>query len=510
MPLNDLPRASGVLMHPTSLTGRHGIGDLGAAAYAFIDFLARSEQALWQVLPLNPVCYDDYSPYRTSSSAAGNPLLISLESLAGDGLLVPQQLADLPPLPYGRVDYDGVVARKEPLLRQAFDAFKAHGGHLTGAYESFRAENAPWLEDYALFTALRAAYKGMPWNLWPSEVRRRDRAALTAATRRLSDEMAYQEFLQFTFFRQWNSLKAYANAHGISIVGDVPIYVAHDNVDVWVHPDYFQLQPQTLEPAFQGGCAPDDFFTREGQAWGSPVYNWDVLKRDGYRWWLDRFASLFQHFDWVRLDHFRGFEAYWVIPPDAHSAAEGHFITGPGAAFFETVERTFGVPPIIVEDLGYITPEVLALREQFAFPGMFVLQFAFRPVEDNPYLPYKCGHNSVMYTTTHDTDTTAGWFESLPALDRGRVLTYIGEVDPEGIHWSFIRLALGSVARWAILPLQDVLGLGSEGRMNLPGSLGATNWSWRVAPDALSDEVGARLQLLTRTYGRAVRGLLFD
>jgi 4-alpha-glucanotransferase len=506
--LRALPRMSGIILHPTSLPGRFGIGELGAEARRFVDFLADSGQQLWQMLPLGPAHSGDwYSPYSAFSAFAGNPLLLSLEQLREQGLLEASELAGAPPLPEERVDFPRVAAFKAPLLARASQAFRARAAPaLREQFEQFREASRGWLEDYALFMALRQE-RGVAWGSWEEGLRRREPAALEAARRELAEAVFHHEYLQFEFDRQWRSLKRYANERGIRILGDLPIYVSYDSADVWARPEYFQLSPDTLRPAGEAGVPPDGFFSEEGQHWGNPVYDWQRLARDEYRWWAERLRQSFRLFDFVRLDHFRGFEAYWVIPAGAPSPKLGRWEQGPGAAFFEAMRRQLGELPIIVEDLGFITPPVHALREAFGFPGMFVLQFAFGGGQGNPYLPYKCRPGFVIYTGTHDTATTVEWFRALSGPERQAALEYLGSQGPHGPHWDWMRMAWGSVAQWALAPLQDVMGLGEEGRMNRPGVSGPENWSWRFRWEWLTQEARERLASLTRTYGRAPVGV---
>ncbi|HSP78831.1 MAG TPA: 4-alpha-glucanotransferase [Myxococcaceae bacterium] len=503
-PVRTRPRLSGLILHPTSLPGRFGIGELGGEARRFVDFLAASGQQLWQMLPLGPPDPSDwYSPYSALSAFAGNPLLISLESLREQGLLEAEVLEDVPALPEERVDFPRVAELKGRLLARAAEAFFQRASPaLRQEFERFREASRAWLEDYALFMALREE-QGRDWSRWEAAPRQREPAALEEARRRLAGPVRLHEYLQFEFYRQWRELKRYANERGLRIVGDLPIYVGHDSADVWAHPEYFQLSPETGRPAFEAGVPPDGFFSDEGQRWGNPVYDWERLARDDYRWWAERLRQSFRQFDSVRLDHFRGFEAYWVIPAGAPSAKAGHWEKGPGAGFFEAMRRHLGELPLIVEDLGFITPEVHALRESFDFPGMSVLQFAFGE-EDSMYLPHECRPDFVMYTGTHDTETTVGWFQSLPAEQRKAAVEYVGTLGAHGVHWDMLRVVWASVAQWALAPLQDVMGLGSEGRMNRPGVGSSDNWSWRFRWEWLTDESRKRLLSLTRTYGRTL------
>jgi len=494
-----LPRSSGILLHPTSLPGRCGIGDLGKGAFRFVDFLAESGQRLWQVLPLGPTGYGD-SPYQSFSAFAGNPLLISLEKLVEEGALAPQVLEAAPRFPDHRVDYGAVIPFKLRVLHESFVHFRRHASsEQREAFAAFCAAEESWLEDFALFMALKAHHGGAPWNAWEREIAARRPEAVARWRRALANEIAFQKYLQFQFFRQWAAVKRYANERGIRVIGDVPIFVAHDSADVWAHPELFRLD-ETGRPTVVAGVPPD-YFSPTGQLWGNPLYRWDVMAADGYAWWIARLRATLRLMDIVRLDHFRGFVAYWEVPAGAKTAERGRWVKGPGAAFFRAVREALGDVPIIAEDLGVIKPEVEALRDAFGFPGMKVLQFAFSTDAQNPYLPHNYDRNCVVYTGTHDNDTTVGWFRSLPEDERAFCLKYLGTEGRE-IHWELIRLAMMSVADTVVIPLQDVLGLGSEARMNYPGRLGG-NWTWRYAEGALTEAVCARLVELVETYGRS-------
>lgn len=492
-------RVSGVLLHPTSLPGRFGIGDLGPSAYQFIDFLEASKQQLWQVLPLGPAAYGN-SPYMCYSSMAGNPLLISLERLQQQGWLEDADFAQLPDLPADQVDYDKVSAIKLPLLRAAAERFQAHASdEQRQGYQNF-CHSREWLAGYALFMALKDAFDGASWNQWEETIAQRQPEAIAAWTDKLQNEIFCHQFWQYEFFQQWSDLKRYANERQIQIIGDIPIYVAHDSADVWAYPDNFHLDPETGEPALMAGVPPD-YFSATGQLWGNPIYNWDVMMQRGFDWWLQRFRAMLDYVDLVRIDHFRGFRAYWVVPQGETTAMNGEWVQAPGETFFEALKQELGGLPILAEDLGLITPDVLELRDQFGFPGMKVLHFAFGSDAENPFLPYNYPKNCVVYTGTHDNDTTVGWFHQLNDWERDRLLQYLGCQGPDGIHWDLIRLAMASVADWVVFPLQDVLGLGTEARMNFPGKA-TGNWAWRYRAEALQPELGDRLRTLTAIYGR--------
>jgi 4-alpha-glucanotransferase len=486
-------RVSGILLHPTSLPGRYGIGELGTEARQFLDFLVAAGQKRWQVLPLGPTSYGD-SPYQSFSAFAGNPLLISTERLLADGLLLAADLDDLPAFPTSEVDYGWVITYKQTLLRRAYNHAKERQGDVAAP-----AWDAPWLADYALFMALKDRHDGAVWGAWEPALVRREPAALATARAELSDEIGFYRFCQERFFADWRDLKRAANERGIAIVGDLPIFVAYDSVDVWTHQDLFFLDDEARPTSVAG--VPPDYFSETGQHWGNPLYRWDVMARDRYGWWVERLRTSLTLFDLVRIDHFRGFAAYWEIPAHEPTAINGRWVPGPGAAFFEAIRDQLGELPIIAEDLGLITEDVLELRDRFAFPGMKVLQFA--PSDpNNPYLPHHYQQNCVVYTGTHDNDTTRGWWTTANPDEREFLARYLGQqpVD-ETIAWLLIRLAFSSVAQTAIVPLQDILSLGSEGRMNTPGVSGG-NWAWRYNPALLIPALRDRLRDLTRLYSR--------
>ncbi|PSB22964.1 4-alpha-glucanotransferase [filamentous cyanobacterium CCP2] len=493
------PRSSGILLHPTSFPSRFGIGDLGSEAYRFVDFLVASGQRVWQILPLGPTGYGD-SPYQCFSANAGNPLLISPDRLQNEGLLTDADLSDTPEFPLP-VDYGWVIHTKIPLLRKACDTFQAQASsELRNAFEEFCQSKADWLEDYALFRAIKDAHNGVSWHEWDQPIARREPEALEQWRQKLADEVFYHKFFQFEFFRQWTDLKAYANEKGIEILGDLPIYLAHDSAEVWAHPELFCLDEETGLPSLMAGVPPD-YFSATGQLWGNPIYNWDYIQENDFKWWIHRFQGLFERVDLVRIDHFRGFEAYWAVPLGEETAVNGEWKLAPGKELFTRMREELGKLPIIAEDLGLITPEVEALRDEFEFPGMKVLHFAFDSEPDNPYLPFNYVHNSVVYTGTHDNDTTVGWFNKRSPEEQERVRRYFSCFGNEGIHWDMIRMAFGTIANQAIVPLQDILGLDTEARMNEP-SRPTGNWGWRYHPDALTDEVAARLRDMAALYGR--------
>jgi len=488
----ELKRSSGILLHPTSLPGPFGVGDLGPEAVRFLDALSESGQSLWQVLPLNPPGYSD-SPYQCYSAFAGNPLLISPERLVEWKLLTPKMIADPPEFPHGRVDYDAVGGYKNGLLKKAYKRF-----HEDESYAAFREENASWLDDYALFMALLEHHDGKPWNEWEPGLAHRDPEAMDGARNDLAERVGFYAFSQYLFYRQHGELKREAAERGIMLIGDIPIFVAHNSADVWGNQDLFFLEPDGRPNVVAG--VPPDYFSRTGQRWGNPLYRWDVMARDGYAWWIHRLRMTLTLYDLVRIDHFRGFEAYWEIPASEETAVNGRWAPGPGAKFFRAVRSQLGDTAIIAEDLGVITPKVEALRDRFGLPGMKVLQFAFSD-PSNVYLPHNyTTSNCVVYTGTHDNDTTLGWWNSLDREDRKFVQAYLGKRVSEP-SWEFIRLAFSTIARLAVVPLQDPLGLGSEARMNTPGT-NVANWAWRFDTGAFTGEIRSRLRELTRLYGR--------
>ncbi|WP_199755400.1 4-alpha-glucanotransferase [Chroococcidiopsis cubana] len=497
-------RASGVLLHPTCLPSRYGIGDLGKSAYEFIDFLASSGQKLWQVLPLGPTGYE-HSPYIMNfSSFAGNPLLISLDTLAEEGLLKKEELSPLENVDLNRVNFDRVIPHKTKFLKIAFENFQQANTHQNPEYAQFCQSQSYWLDDYVLFMSLLEANEGKSWNNWERAIARREPDALPAARDSLKDSIAYHNFVQFKFFEQWKQLRKYANDKNIQIVGDISIYVCHNSSDVWSSPEIFKLDPQTFEPTYIAGVPPD-YFSATGQLWGNPVYNWDKLQQTNFAWWIQRFQATLEYVDIVRVDHFRGFEAYWQVPAGEETAINGEWIKAPGVEFFETLGNALGSLPIMAEDLGIITPEVEELRDRFQFPGMRILQFAFGDDSSNAYLPHNYIHNSVVYPGTHDNDTAIGWWNKASDKEKQFVAKYLGDESAAKIteiNWEFIQLALASVADLAILPLQDILGLDDRARMNDP-SVNAGNWRWRYeSSEMLTPQLRDRLLEMTQIYSR--------
>jgi 4-alpha-glucanotransferase len=484
-------RKSGILLHPTSLPGDEGIGDLGKWAYRFVDFLAESGQRLWQILPLSPTGFG-YSPYQAYSSVAGNPLLISLQSLVDQGWLSPEDLKDSPKFPDSTIDFDAAILFKNRLIKKAAAAFFQRGSEpFRTEFEKFCVEMKSWLHTYARFAALKEANADSAWTDWDLKI---------AAS---SQDILDQQFIQFEFFRQWKALKKYSNERGIEIIGDIPIFVSHDSADVWANPELFDLDEEGKPKTIAG--VPPDYFSETGQCWGNPLYRWDVMEQTGFGWWIARVKSVLDVVDIIRLDHFRGFEAFWEIPAGSINAVNGRWIKGPGDRLFSALEKSLGKLPFIAEDLGFITPEVPELRDRWGFPGMRVLQFAFGDQSTrNPHKPYNFIPNCVAYTGTHDNNTTAGWFSdktnSPTNAEREAALRYMGSNGTDAV-WDLIRLLLSSAADTAIMPMQDVLELGSEARMNLPSTTG-NNWKWRMREDPLRHDLAAKLREMNRMYGR--------
>ncbi len=510
-------RCSGILLHPTCLPGAYGIGDFGTAAYRWVDFLEGAGCRLWQVLPLGPTGYGD-SPYQCFSAFAGNPYLISPESLLDEGLIQPDDLGNKPDFPAGHVNYGELIPWKLDLLHKSFQHFSAGEpdgrppafGPLHKAFDLFCSEQAAWLDDYALFMAIKEAHGGGSWEGWPGALRRREEAATADFRNRNAPAIGRYKFYQFIFFRQWDALHAYARQKGVEIIGDLPIFVAFDSADVWAHPELFFLDAERKPTVVAG--VPPDYFSPTGQLWGNPLYNWEVHKQTGYAWWLERIHSVLKLVDILRIDHFRGFAANWEIPAGNPTAETGRWATGPGADLFTAVQTSRGNDPvgsaadlpIIAEDLGVITPDVVTLREQFGLPGMKILQFAFS-APDNPFLPHRYPRNCAVYTGTHDNDTTRGWYLSAPEGEKNFARRYLGisktEATESSFAWSLIRAAWASVAVFALAPMQDFLDLGTEARMNYPSRLGG-NWEWRLEADALSDELREKIKDLNWMYER--------
>jgi 4-alpha-glucanotransferase len=498
----SFPRSAGVLLHPTSLPSPYGVGDLGDGAYKFMDFLQRTKQSYWQTLPLGPTGYGN-SPYLCYSAMAGNPLLISPDKLVAEGWVEPADLARFKDFPLDKVDFDRVIEAKIEILDTACRNFRSRGTAVQEQeFHAFIERESAWLPDYALFMAVHEHLQDTPWYEWPKDIALRKEAAINSYSELLVDRVYYFQFVQFAFQRQWLNLKDYANEAGIKIIGDIPIYVAHDSADVWANPESFQLEAETGFVAQMAGVPPD-YFSETGQLWGNPVYNWEHLQKTQYAWWIGRFKALLKLVDIIRIDHFRGFEAYWSVPQGELTAIDGTWVTAPGMEFFEVLEQQLGELPILAEDLGVITPEVEELRDKFEFPGMKVLQFAFGSDNANGFLPFNYNRNFVVYTGTHDNDTTVGWFNQTESYERDRVLRYLGGISSEGIHWDLIRIAFSSIANQAIIPMQDILGLDGASRMNFPGTIEG-NWQWRYHDDQLTPEIEKQLLSMTETFGRQV------
>jgi len=506
----SFPRSSGILLHPTSLPGAHGIGELGGEAHRFADFLKDAGQTIWQVLPLGPTGYGD-SPYQCFSAFAGNPLLINLDTLVKRGYLSAEDLADHPKLPRESVDFGTLIRWKMPLLRKAAQGFlrKSESDDLIG-YGHFCSKHAAWLEEFALFMALKETHDYVMWTLWEPELALRDPDTLDGARRDLRESIEANKFIQFEFEREWLDLKGHCARNNIRVMGDVPIYVAQDSSDVWAHPQVFDLNPDGTPRVIAG--VPPDYFSATGQCWGNPIYRWELHAQTGFTWWIARFKRAFEMLDMIRLDHFRGFEAYYEIPGNETTAVNGRWVKGPGAALFEEVEKELGSLPILAENLGVITPEVEGLRNRFGYPGMAILQFAFGKDPQAPdFKPHNYPRHRVAYTGTHDNDTVVGWWHSTGAGDSVRTPEDVDKemefaqsylaTDGTNIHWVMIRALMASVADTVIFPIQDVLGVGSEGRMNLPGT-SSGNWRWRYRAEELTLGIGTRLRKMVETYDR--------
>ena len=498
-------RSAGILLHPTSLPSRYGIGDLGSSAYQFVDFLVAGRLSLWQMLPLGPTGYGD-SPYQSFSAFAGNPLLISPDRLVADGFLPAKAIEKVPDFPTGQVDFGPVIDYKRDLLRAAHDYFQENATPAQrDASSRFCLNTSYWLDDYALFMALKEHHKdqdGGVWNTWPRPIAKRQVKAMKQWTRDLANDIESHKFQQFLFYKQWLELKSYANKQGIKIIGDIPIFVAYDSADVWSHPELFHLSKDGSPSVVAG--VPPDYFSATGQRWGNPLYNWEKIAAENYDWWVKRIHMNLVQADIVRIDHFRGFEAYWEIPATEPTAVIGRWVKGPDAAFFEAIQAKLGELPIIAEDLGVITPEVEELRDRFAFPGMRILQFAFGGERNSSFLPYNYIKNTVVYTGTHDNETTLGWYLNATEDERDHVRRYTVSSGRD-IVWDLIRLAYASVADIAVIPMQDVFVLGNEARMNFPGKEGGW-WRWRYTREMFSARasgIALGLAELAHLYGRA-------
>jgi 4-alpha-glucanotransferase len=498
------PRATGILLHPASLPARGGIGDFGPAAYEFVDFLAAARQGLWQVLPLGPPAKGD-SPYSSTSAFAGNPLLISLERLAERGWLQASQVAGSSS-EAGAIDYDQVHEHKLPLVTSSAREFLQNArGTSRERFQRFCKENAWWLEDFVLFDVLRERHGQEYWNRWPRALATREPKALQAARREMAAETDIRRVIQFFFYEQWHALRRHCAQRSIRVVGDIAIFVDYDSADVWSHRELFRLRKDDLEPEVVSGVPPDAF-SATGQRWGSPLYDWRAMKARGYDWWIDRLRWATQTCDYIRLDHFRGFDQFWEIPASQPTAEHGRWVDGPKDELFNKLREALGGLPFFAEDLGYITPEVYALRERHQIPGLAVLQFGFGDPGAHIYLPHRLTPDRVVYTGTHDNDTTLGWWNSgVSDSERRAIRAYVGDSD-DGIHWAFIRLAQASVASLSVVPLQDVLGLGSEARLNTP-SVSEGNFRWRYPPGALTPALAEKLAALAEVTDRVPQAM---
>lgn len=501
----ELPRAAGILAHPTSLPGAYGIGTFGREARDFVDLLVLSRQRIWQMCPLGPTGYGD-SPYQCFSALAGNPLLIDVEQLVHDGLLAEHDLHSLTGFPTGHVDFGPVIEAKMQVLRLAADTFFAKLGDpstdVTAArFRRFCRDNAFWLDDYTLFMVLKAEFGGSAWSEWPDEqLRMHEPQAVAAARERLQDEIRLHQFLQYIFFEQWLDLRAYANRSGIEIVGDMPIFVAYDSAEAWAKPELF-LFDEHHQPTSVAGVPPD-YFSATGQLWGNPLYDWEYHEKTEFAWWIEIIRHKLAMFDYLRIDHFRGFSAYWAVPFGDTTAERGEWQPARGRQLFRRIREVLGTPPILAEDLGFITDDVRRLKHEFGFPGMKILQFGFDSGQEmvNEFLPHNYEANCIAYTGTHDNDTLVGWLESAKPADRELAYEYLHS-DGTRPHWDFIRGIYSSPAAFAIVPLQDILGLGKEARMNTPGTLGG-NWDWRFTQDMLKPDILQQLARLSELYGR--------
>lgn len=491
-------RRSGVLMHISSLPSPYGIGTLGKAAYDFVDFLWEAKQKYWQVLPVNPTGYGD-SPYQSFSVFAGNPYFIDLELLQQEGLLLEEEIQQCD---FGGsehyVDYEKMYISRYHLLKLAFSR-----SHLKEnlEYQQFLEENRFWLDDYACYMAIKERFGNQCWLSWDEGIATRFPMAMKIYQQVCSKQIRFQKFMQFYFYRQWKALKQYANEKGILLIGDMPIYVALDSSDVWANPELFQLDQKTKRPIQVAGCPPDGF-SPTGQLWGNPLYHWDAMKQNGYQWWIQRTAMASKLFDVIRIDHFRGFDEYYAIPYGDKTAENGHWEQGPGYELFQEIEKALGKQHIIAENLGFLTPSVFELLEKCGFPGMKVLEFAFNPWEDNMYLPHNCGKDSVVYTGTHDNDTVRGWADCMPQNQVEYAMDYLNVTQKDQLPWAFIRAAWGTASQLAIAPMQDILELNNDAKMNTPSTLG-WNWKWRMDRHAITPELAHRLRRITEIYQRA-------
>lgn len=490
----DKKRLSGVLLHPTSLPSPYGIGDLGKGAYDFIDFLKKSGQHLWQTLPLTPTGFGD-SPYQGFSAFAGQPLLISPEDLVEMELVTEEELKDAPQNDVDMVHYGEVIPWKNKILKLAFTRFKE-----TKEYAAFVKAHAYWLEDYALYMSCKEFHEGRAWLEWEKEYRNPTTESKAKMKVQFQQEMKYHYFVQYIFYKEWEAVKAYAAENEIEIIGDMPLFVSLDSADVWANQGLFQLDTKGYPIVVAG--VPPDYFSATGQLWGNPLYNWKAHQKDGFKWWIARVRHQLQLTDYLRIDHFRGLESYWAVPYGDENAIGGKWVKAPGKALFTAIEKELGKGlPIIAEDLGIITPEVEALRDAFDFPGMKVLQFAFDATDESSFLPHQfTSTNCVCYTGTHDNNTTKGWYAEATEYSRDKVRRYMN-TDGNSVHWDFLRTCFGTIATYAVVPMQDILGIGKDGRMNTPGEA-MDNWSWRYRKEVLAEGLAEGLCKVTQLYGR--------
>lgn len=499
----NIERCSGILLHPTSLPGKFGVGSFDKEAYDWVDFLHDTQQTIWQVLPMGPTSYGD-SPYQSYSTHAGNPYLIGLESMATEGLLDANELLQVPQEAFATptaVNYEFLFHWKIPVLQRAAQRFLADSKNpLVPEFRAFCRENSHWLDDYALFMALKDAFDSKSWQEWPDKFRTRQPAAIAEAKRQHANVIEAYRFIQWMFFRQWKRLRQYANKQGIKILGDLPIFVAMDSADAWTAPELFYFD-KNIKPTVVAGVPPD-YFAVDGQLWGNPLYRWPAMRKNGYKWWLNRIKSALAIYDMVRIDHFRGFAAYWEVAADAKTARKGRWVKGPGKDFFTALRKALGNDlPIVAEDLGQINEPVRDLRDSFGLPGMKILQFAFDGRANNAFLPHNYSENFIAYTGTHDNDTSRGWYENSSKPEERDCFRRYFSTDGWDMAWTLIRGVFSSVARVAIVPLQDILDMNSDARMNTPGQASG-NWQWRFLPGAITPHISQRLKDLTLTYGR--------
>jgi 4-alpha-glucanotransferase len=492
-------RSSGILLHPTSLPGRYGIGDLGDWSFKFVDYLIEIGQKVWQMLPLGPTSYGD-SPYQTLSAFAGSPFLISLDRLVEEGWLSPEDVAEVPPFPDRKVDFGSIIPYHNEMLARAYQNFASNANQTQAhAFNEWIEQNKEWLDDFALFASLKAHHGGKPWVEWDEGEALRQPEAMLEANKRHQADIREYSWLQWIFFRQWLELKAYANGKGIQLIGDIPIFVAHDSSDVWANPQLFYLDEKGYPTVVAG--VPPDYFSETGQRWGNPLYRWEEMDQDGYSWWVRRIRASLDLVDVIRIDHFRGFAAYWEVPASEPTAVRGQWTPGPGKHFFDVIQAALGKLPIIAEDLGVITPDVVELRDAFNLPGMKILQFAWAGGVADPFLPHNHVPNCIVYSGTHDNNTTIGWWHEEATPDIKEFVNSYFDHEVHEINWELLRAAEMSVAHTCVVPMQDILNLGADARMNLPGRE-AGNWTWRCVPEDFDHPGKARLLHYTRLYGR--------